>query len=62
MVIGRQYFTRQAKTLLNLARSTSDPGIAAALLEKATELNSRVDETVATRECIPLVPDSEPEL
>jgi hypothetical protein len=62
MGIGRQYFTQQAKTLLNLARSTTDPGMAAALIEKAADLNSRVDETVPSGDWAPLVPDIESKL
>jgi hypothetical protein len=62
MGIGRQYFTQQAKTLLNLARSTTDPGMAAALIEKAADLNSRVDETVPPGDWAPLVPDIESKL
>jgi len=39
------YFKRQAKTLIRLAQSTSDPRLIAALVEKASELKSQVDET-----------------
>jgi hypothetical protein len=62
MGIGRQYFTQQAKTLLNFARSTTDPGMAAALIEKAADLKSRVDETLPADDWAPLVPDVEPKL
>jgi hypothetical protein len=44
-VISRNYFTRQATTLLKFAQSTSDPNVAAGLVEKAADLKSRVDET-----------------
>jgi hypothetical protein len=43
-VVGRQYLTRQATTLLKFARTVTDPNVAAGLLEKATELKSQVDE------------------
>jgi hypothetical protein len=45
-VVRRQYFERQAATLLKFAQSTSDPKVVAALVEKATALKSHVDETV----------------
>ena len=51
-VAGRDYYQRQAATLLKYARSTSDPKIAAALLEMAAELSSQIDEAAA--------PDSSP--
>jgi hypothetical protein len=44
-VISRNYFTRQATTLLKFAQSTSDPNVVAGLVEKAADLKSRVDET-----------------
>jgi hypothetical protein len=44
-VVGRQYLTRQATTLLKFAQSSSDPQIAAALIEKAADLKLQVDET-----------------
>ena len=45
LVVGRNYFTRQAATLLKFAKSTSDPELAAALVEKASNLKSQSDET-----------------
>jgi hypothetical protein len=42
-VAGKEYLTRQAATLLKLARSTKDPQIAAGLVEKAADLKSQVD-------------------
>jgi hypothetical protein len=44
-MLGRTYFIRQAATLLKFAQSTSDPNVAAGLVEKAADLKSRVDET-----------------
>jgi hypothetical protein len=38
MVIGRQYFLRQAATLLKSALSTNDAELAAALVERADDL------------------------
>jgi hypothetical protein len=58
-VIGRNYFARQAATLLNFAKSTKDPAVAAALLDKAADLKSRVDESDLP-DPTPLAPDVEP--
>jgi hypothetical protein len=44
-VVSRNYFARQAKTLLKLARSTSDRLVAAALVEMAASLKSKIDES-----------------
>ena len=43
-VVGRQYLTLQATTLLKFARTVTDPNVAAGLVEKAAELKSQVDE------------------
>jgi hypothetical protein len=58
-VIGRNYFARQAATLLNFAKSTKDPAVAAALLDKAADLKSQVDESDLP-DPTPLAPDVEP--
>jgi hypothetical protein len=46
-VIGKQYFVRQAATLLKFAISTKNPDLAAVLVEKAADLKSKVDESPA---------------
>lgn len=43
-MIGREYLTRQATTLLKLARLAKDPKLAACLAQKAADLQSRSDE------------------
>jgi hypothetical protein len=43
-VAGKQYFARQAAILLKFAKATTDPKVAAGLVEKAAELRSQVDE------------------
>ena len=43
-MIGKHYFTRQATTLLMLAKSTTDSNVAAALIDKAADLKFRLDE------------------
>jgi hypothetical protein len=42
-VLGRLYFARQATTLLKYAKSTSNPELAATLLERAAELKAKID-------------------
>jgi hypothetical protein len=58
-VIGKQYFVRQAATLLRFAKSTQNPKVAAALVEKAADFKSQVDRIPAS-DLTPLAPDSEP--
>ena len=43
-MVGRQYLTLQATTLLKFARTVTDPNVAAGLVEKAAELKSQVDD------------------
>ena len=61
-MVGRHYFVRQAATLLRFARSTSDPQLAAALVEKAADLKSQVDETIPPPDPSPRAPDVQPEV
>ena len=56
---GKQYLMRQAAILLKLAQSTSDPQVAAGLVEKAAEFKAQVD-TAPDRS--PQAPDVEPSL
>ena len=59
-VIGKAYFVRQAAILFRFAKATNDPKISAALLEKAADLKSRVDDPAEPRDLTPLAPDIEP--
>ncbi|MGB6398256.1 MAG: hypothetical protein WBF73_21610 [Bradyrhizobium sp.] len=59
-MIGREYFMRQAATLVKFAKVTKDPTITAALLEKAADLKSQVDEQGARPDLSSLAPDVEP--
>jgi len=43
-VIGKQYFMRQAAILFGMAKATTDPKISAALLDKAADLKSQLDD------------------
>jgi hypothetical protein len=51
---------RQAAILFKFAKVTKDPTISAALLEKAADLRSQVDEQGARPGLSPLAPDVEP--
>jgi hypothetical protein len=46
-VVGKEYLTRQATTLLKFANTVTDPNVAAGLVEKAADLKSRLDESNA---------------
>jgi len=59
IVAGRRYLTRQAATLLKFAKSTSDPKLAAFLVEKAADLKSQVEEA-GKPDASPQAPDVEP--
>ena len=59
-VIGKQYFVRQAATLLRFAKSTQNPKMAAALVEKAADFKSQVEDTIPSPDLTPLAPDIEP--
>jgi hypothetical protein len=59
-VIGKQYFVRQAAILFGIAKATKDPKISAALMDKAADLKSKVDELGAPFDIAPLAPDIEP--
>jgi hypothetical protein len=59
VVIEKEYFVRQAAILLGLAKATTDPKISAAILDKAAELKSQVDEPIT--DSSPRAPDLQPE-
>jgi len=59
-VIGKQYFVRQAAILFGIAKATSDPRMSAALMDKAADVKSKVDELGASLDLTPLAPDVEP--
>jgi len=60
IVIGKEYFVRQAATLLRFAKTTTNPDLAAGLAVKAADLKSQVDDETSTRDLSPLAPDIEP--
>ena len=59
-VIGKQYFVRQAAILFGIAKATKDPKMAAALMDKAADLKSKVDGPGPEPDLTPLAPDIEP--
>jgi hypothetical protein len=42
-VVGREYFNRQAATLLKFAKVVADPEVAAGLVEKAADLKEQAE-------------------
>lgn len=42
-MVGRQYLTQQATTLLKFAKTVTDPNVAAGLVEKVADLKSQLD-------------------
>ena len=42
-MVGKQYLTQQATTLLKFAQTVTDPNVAARLVEKVNDLKSRLD-------------------
>jgi hypothetical protein len=58
-VVGSSYFTRQAATLLKFAKSTTNPDLAAFLIEKAADLKFQGDETMPPPDRSPVAPDVE---
>ena len=52
-MIGKEYFVRQAVTLLKLAQTTTNPEVAAGLVDKAAELKSKMDEAITVPDLSP---------
>lgn len=57
-MIDRNYLARNAAALLDLARTTADRALAAALVAKAADLKARIDESDYP-DVTPLAPDIE---
>jgi len=60
MAVGRQYVKRQAAMLLEFAKLTHDPNLAAKLIERAADLKSELDQTPPPPDRSPRAPDVEP--
>ncbi len=56
-VLRRNYFTRQATTLLKIAKTTSDPSIVTAVVTKAIDLKSHVEDATTPTDPSPRAPD-----
>jgi hypothetical protein len=56
-MLSRHYFVRQATTLLRFAKSTTNPQLAAVLIDKAAGLKAQVDESSTTPEPGTQAPD-----
>jgi hypothetical protein len=60
IVLGRLYFTRQAISLLKFAKATSNPELAAVLVQKAADLRSQAETPKRSSEDkSPVAPDVE---
>ena len=51
----------QVASLLKFAKETTNPQLAAVLIEKAADLKSQVDESITTPDPTPQAPDVQPE-
>ena len=60
IVLSRDYFVSQVMTLLKFAKATTNPQLAAVLIEKAADLKSQVDESSTTPDATQ-TPDAQPE-
>jgi hypothetical protein len=60
MMVGRAYLSRQMMALLNFARATDNPELAALLVQKAARLKSQADEIGPPKDIGPRAPDVEP--
>jgi hypothetical protein len=59
VALSRNYFARQAASLLALAKQIRDPETSAALIEKATDLNEKLQELPPKPDASPRPPDVE---
>ena len=58
-MVGRLYVKRQAASLLKFAKATSNPELAAALVQKAADLKAQDDPLPKTEDKSPVAPDVE---
>jgi hypothetical protein len=60
IVLSRDYFVSQVASLLKFAKETTNPQLAAVLIEKAADLKSQVDESSTTPDPTPRASDVQP--
>jgi hypothetical protein len=60
-MLSKDYFVSQVTSLLKFAKETTNPQLAAVLIEKAADLKSQVDESSTTPDPSPQTPDVQPE-
>ena len=58
-MLGRLYVTRQATSLLKFAKSTSNPELAAVLVQKAADLSAATERPRPADDKSPAAPDVE---
>ncbi len=61
IMLSRHYFVSQVALLLKFAKETTNPRLAAVLIEKAADLKSQVDESSTTPEPSTQASDVQPE-
>jgi hypothetical protein len=59
IVLGKLYFTRQAASLLKFAKATSNPELAAVLVQKAADLKAEIEHPRTAEDKSPVAPDVE---
>jgi hypothetical protein len=52
VMIGREYFARQAETLLRFAKSVKDPALSAELVSKAAVFEEKAEEVLGEQPLI----------
>jgi hypothetical protein len=60
IMLSRHYFVSQVASLLKFAKETTNPQLAAVLIEKAADLKSQVDESSTTPDPTPQASDVQP--
>ena len=58
-MIGKDYFARQATTLLRMSKTAKDPQVSLGLAAKAADMKSRLDDIPPHSDKSPRAPDIE---
>ena len=58
-MLGRIYVARQAASLLKFAKATSNPELAAVLVQKAADLKAEIEQPRPAEDKSPVAPDVE---